>query len=80
MFITENIKKLKDVGVNLKTKSGKVISGLGKNKKKPTSKEILKDIEKNHNHSWYEELYTRNKNNLDDVAIFYRGYKIFYVH
>ena len=78
MFITENIKKLKDVGVNLKTKSGKVISGLGKNKKKPTSKEILKDIEKNHNHSWYEELYTRNKNNLDDVAIFYRGYNVSY--
>ena len=78
MFITENIKKLKDVGVNLKTKSGKVISGLGKNKKKPTAKEILKDIEKNHNHSWYNELYIRNKDSLDDIALVYRGNTITY--
>lgn len=42
------------------------------------TKEILEEIEKNHNHSWYKELYFRNKNNLDDVALIYRNNKITY--
>lgn len=39
---------------------------------------ILKDIELNHNWSWYREIHNRNKNDLDAIAIFYRGTKITY--
>lgn len=39
---------------------------------------ILKDIEENHNWSWIREIYERNRNNLNTVAIFYRGKKITY--
>lgn len=47
-------------------------------KEKHTTEEILKIINQEHNHSWYVELYERNKNNLDDIAIIYRGNKITY--
>lgn len=36
----------------------------------------LKNIEKNHNHSWYQELLNRNKDNMNETALFYRGRKI----
>ena len=39
---------------------------------------IEKELLQNHNHSWYTELYSRNKNNLNDVALLYRGTKITY--
>ena len=39
---------------------------------------ILQEIEKNHNHSWYEEIYKRNKDSLNDIALFYRGNSISY--
>ena len=39
---------------------------------------VLDDLEQNHNHSWYEELYIRNKETLDDVALFYRGTEVSY--
>ena len=44
------------------------------------SKEVLNDIEKNHNTSWSIYMYERNKqsNALDKVAILYRGKKITY--
>lgn len=42
------------------------------------TKKILKDIVENHNTSWYEDVYNRNKNNLDNIAIFYRGTKVTY--
>lgn len=45
---------------------------------KMTWKEVERDISKNHNHSWYDEIYLRNKNNLDKTAIFFRGTKISY--
>lgn len=35
-------------------------------------------IEKNSNHSWFQEVYERNKDNLDEYAIFYRGNRITY--
>ena len=38
----------------------------------------LSYIKKNKNHSWYQEVYERNKNNLDSYAIFYRGNRITY--
>lgn len=38
----------------------------------------LEDVEVNHNRSWIVDLYEKNKNNLDTVALFYRGTKITY--
>lgn len=38
----------------------------------------LNIIEKNSNHSWYQEIYKRNKDNLDSYVIFYRGNRITY--
>lgn len=40
--------------------------------------ENLLDLNLNHNWSLYREIYERNKNNLDKVAILYRGRKIKY--
>ena len=40
--------------------------------------QILKDIEINHNHSLYLEIFERNKNNLNSPAISYRGNEITY--
>ncbi len=34
--------------------------------------EIIQDIEKNHNWSWYREMFDRNKDNLDLLALTYR--------
>ena len=45
---------------------------------KLTKEEVIQDLYLNHNHSWYTELYNRNKNNLDDIALLYRGTKITY--
>lgn len=39
---------------------------------------IMVDLEKNHNWSWFEEIYSRNKNNLGKIALLYRGKKITY--
>lgn len=39
---------------------------------------VEQDLNENHNHSWFEELYRRNKNNLDKTALLYRGTKITY--
>ncbi len=39
---------------------------------------ILEDLQMNHNHTWYEELYLRNKGWLEDIALFYRGNNISY--
>lgn len=40
--------------------------------------EAIADLVVNHNHSWYREVFERNKNNLSDIAIYYRGNKITY--
>ena len=50
----------------------------GKFSKKDKAKIVLNDIEINHNHSWYQEIYERNKNNMEDIAILYKGNKITY--
>lgn len=39
---------------------------------------ILNDIVENHNHSWYREIYDRNKDKLNAPALFYRGATINY--
>ena len=38
----------------------------------------IKNLLENHNHSWYEELLLRNKDNLSKTALFYRGNEISY--
>lgn len=47
-----------------------------KNKKGLKAIKALIDIEKNHNISWYNYLKEKNINNLNKVALFYRGNKI----
>lgn len=42
------------------------------------AKQIIDEFERNHNHSWYEEIYARNMNSLGDNALFYRGTVITY--
>lgn len=39
---------------------------------------VLKEIEEKHNWSIYDEIYNRNKEGLNRVALFYRGTKITY--
>lgn len=39
---------------------------------------VLREIDENRNHSWAVEMFQRNKNNLNNVALFYRGTKITY--
>ena len=51
---------------------------MSSNKNKLEMQHILDDLQKNHNHTWYEELYLRNCNWLDDTALFYRGNNISY--
>ncbi len=46
--------------------------------KKMSREEVKKSILKYHNHSWYEDVYMRNRKNLGKVALFYRGTKITY--
>lgn len=41
-------------------------------------KEVKEDLFKNHNHSWYQEIYNRNKNFLDQEALEMRGTSITY--
>lgn len=40
--------------------------------------EAISTLYKNNNHSWYEEVLLRNKNNMDKPALFYRGNLISY--
>ena len=39
---------------------------------------LLKKIYADHNHSWYKEIYDRAVDDMDKVALFYRGNKITY--
>ncbi len=51
---------------------------MSKEKNKLEMQTILEDLQQNHNHTWYEEIYQRNKEWLQDVALFYRGNEISY--
>lgn len=78
-----NIEKIKSLGpVNVLTKKGKILQKNFEDKKiikkNKFIEEVLDDLERNHNHSWYDEIYSRNKNNLNDIALFYRGNEITY--
>lgn len=57
----------------LKTKSGQIVK-----RNITKTDQILQDLEINNNHSWYQELYNRNHDNLDGVALIYRGHEITY--
>lgn len=77
----ENLKRKEGFFYKLRTKIGQIKKNniiRKKEKKDKFIKEVLDDLQKNHNHSWYDELYLRNKDNLDDVALFYRGTEITY--
>lgn len=43
-----------------------------------SAKKALDDLEKNHDTSWFLEMYNRNKKNMESVALLYRGNKITY--
>ena len=47
--------------------------------KEMTTEELLKEIEENHNNSLFEEIFKRRNNELDRVALFYKGNKINYL-
>ena len=42
------------------------------------TKEVMRDLYENHDYSWARTIYELNKDNLDSVAITYRGNKITY--
>ena len=42
------------------------------------AEKVISDVRENRNWSWYKELLFRNKDNLDNVALFYRGNEISY--
>lgn len=46
--------------------------------KKIDIESIEKELREKSNHSWFEEIYNRNKNNLDTIALTYRSQKITY--
>lgn len=46
--------------------------------KKMSWSEVKESIVKEHNHSWYEEIYLRNKDNKEKVAMLFRGTEITY--
>lgn len=48
------------------------------NMKTMTKEEALESVKKEHNHSWFEDIKMRNKNNLDSPAFLYRANKITY--
>ena len=79
MFVSfENFKKIiNEKKLSLKTKIGQMTEKFDKQAKKERHlKWVFDDLQKNRNHSWYEELYAKNKNTLEDTALFYRGNKI----
>ena len=62
---------------NLLEKRGKKLR-LKKEKSKQFADGVINDLRKNRNWSWYKELRYRNENNLDSIALFYRGNEITY--
>ena len=73
MINLDAIKKLAREKISLLTKKGRMVES-----NEEFIARVLDDLEKNHNHSWYSEIYDRNKDTLDDIALFYRGNQITY--
>lgn len=57
-------------------KNGEI--SLVKNSERTKVKQAFDELRENHNWSWYDEIYDRNKDNLDSIAIWYRGKEITY--
>lgn len=68
-------KEINELEVSLNKQKYKYIDEIEISSK---AKKILKDIDENYNQSFTLNTYERNKNNLDNNAIFYRGKKITY--
>ena len=49
-----------------------------KSKKGLKAIKALIDLEQNHNTSWYNYLKSKNKDNMNKTALFYRGNKILF--
>lgn len=67
--------------ITLKTKKGRIKKknlALISRKNDRKTRKALKEIEEKRNHSWFEEIYERNKNRLDAIALSYRGNDITY--
>ncbi len=80
-----NVKKFAELAkekVKLVPKAGKIIrqniEDRRKAKKAAIGKMIVEDIQQNRNHTWIEEIYQRNKETLNDPALFYRGTEVTY--
>jgi len=79
-----NLEKLKEAKYKLTHKSltGKAKGLPSKERRYIKSQRkvdlAIKDLYENHNHSWYNELLIRNRNNLQKEALFYRGNSITY--
>lgn len=80
-----NVKKFAELAkekVKLVPKAGKIIKqnieDRRKAKKDEIGKMIVEDIQQNRNHTWIEEIYQRNKETLNDPALFYRGTEVTY--
>lgn len=82
MIDVHNIRKIVDNKIKTLTKNGKILKKNFEDSRKKRKKKfidgVLEELEANHNHSWYDELLLRNKNNLNDVALFYRGTEVTY--
>lgn len=77
----QNLKNKNVFLYKLKTKIGQIKKNNIERKKEKNDKfikDVLNDLQQNHNHSWYDELYLRNKDSLNDIALFYRGTEITY--
>ncbi len=44
----------------------------GNSRSRLKAQKVIEAFEQTHNHSWYDEIYQRNKATLDDPALFYR--------
>ena len=81
MFDLERLNEIFRFGYNLKIKEGQIkrkdLAYIPRKNDRKT-RIALDDLNVTHNHSWYEEIYLRNKNRLDAVALSYRDNNITY--
>ncbi len=81
MFDFDKIKEVLSDKFVLKTKDGQIkkkdLAYIPRRNDAKVQKALL-DIDANHNHSWFDEIYQRNINHLNSTALFYRGNEISY--
>ena len=80
-FDLDKIKEIFKKDFHLSTKTGQIkrkdLAYIPRKDNKKTI-EALVEIEANRNHSWYDEIYERNKGRLDSIALAYRENYITY--